>query len=133
MLNPLQQFGKEGQDLAEKFLKKKGLKVLERNYRNRFGEIDLIMRDKKTIVFIEVKARKSKRHGHPLEAITTFKQQQISNMALQYLQMKKALQKPARFDVIAIEVEKTEKAPQLTWLKNAFEFQENWTWHINII
>ena len=119
-MNPIQQLGKQGQDLAEKYLKTKGLKTLERNFRSRYGEIDLIMKDKNTLVFVEVKSRRSKGFGEPLESVTSQKQEKISFIALHYLQLKKALQKPARFDVIGIQM--TEK-PKINWVKNAFDLQ----------
>jgi len=93
----------------------KGYKILERNFRNRGGEIDIIAKDKDYFCFIEVKYRTTNEFGSPLEAVDFRKQNQIRKVALYYL-MKNKLSEwtPCRFDVIAFEGEK------LTHVENAF-------------
>jgi putative endonuclease len=76
--------GMLGQEIAEEYLLSLGCKILERNYRTRFGEIDLIIRDGQTIAFVEVKTRRSLRFGTPAEAVTKAKQNKIKSVALYY-------------------------------------------------
>ena len=119
MLNKRQQFGKESESLAVRYLKKNGYKILEQNYRTRLGEIDIIAKKKKTIVFVEVKSRKSIRYGNPKWAVTPQKQRKISMVALQYLKSIRQTDARARFDVVAIISNRDE--PQIEIVKNAFE------------
>jgi len=65
MPNKRQQYGKESESIAVRYLKRNGYKILEQNYRNQLGEIDIIAKDKKTLVFVEVKARRSGGYGSP--------------------------------------------------------------------
>ncbi len=119
MVNKRQQFGKESESVAVRYLKKNGYKILEQNYRNKLGEIDIIAKDKNTLVFVEVKARKSGLFGNPKWAITPKKQRKISMVALYYLKASKQHNVKARFDVISIVSE--EKNPDIEIVKNAFE------------
>ena len=77
--------GEMGEALALRYLEKRGYEVLERNYRTRYGEIDLVVRRGGTLVFVEVKARRGTGFGEPLEAVTPRKQEQVRLMAEQYL------------------------------------------------
>ena len=94
--------GKRGEDFAADFLKKKGYKIKERNYRSPLGEIDIIAISGKTLVFIEVKTRSSTKFGLPFEAVTKRKQGQIAKTALYYMAKKKILEHAARVDVVSI-------------------------------
>ena len=94
--------GNMGEDLATDFLKRKKYKILERNYKNRVGEIDIIAKDKKIVVFVEVKARTSDQFGLPCEAVDLKKQQKIHNVASVYLKQQKLEDSEFRFDVIEI-------------------------------
>lgn len=114
-----QQFGKEGEALAARHLKKNGYKILERNYRTKLGEIDIIARDRDTLVFVEVKAKRSDRFGGPKEAVTFKKQQKISRIALLYLNETNQNNIKARFDVVAIL--SSEDGTSIEIVKNAFE------------
>ena len=114
-----QKFGARGENLAAWFLKQNGYKIIEQNYRNRMGEIDIIAREKKTIVFVEVKSRKSIRYGSPKLAVTLKKQRKISMVALYYLKATKQSDAKARFDVVAITSNHDE--PQIEIVKNAFD------------
>lgn len=111
--------GRMGEELAARYLSKAGYEIISRNYREKFGEIDIIARDGSMLVFIEVKTRKSKRFGHPLEAITSHKQHQISKAATAYLSRNGLLDAPARFDVIGIGIDNGE--PDVVHLRHAFE------------
>ncbi len=111
--------GKVGEQLATAYLKQNGFHIIERNYRQKWGEIDIIARDKKTIVFVEVKTRKSNRFGSPFEAVTTRKQQQIARTAHDYLCRNNLFNKSARFDVIGIILSRDDK-PSIELIQNAF-------------
>lgn len=119
MLNRRQQFGKESESLAVRHLRKNGYKILEQNYRNKLGEIDIIAKEKGTLVFVEVKARKSDLFGNPKWAVTPKKQRKISMVALYYLKATKQTRVKARFDVISISL--TADNSRIEIIKNAFE------------
>ena len=119
MLNKRQKLGQTGESLAAWYLKKSGYKILEQNYRTPLGEIDIIAKEKKTIVFVEVKSRQSFRYGNPKWAVTPQKQRKISMVALQYLKSTRLMDARARFDVVAITSNRDE--PQIEIVKNAFE------------
>ena len=96
------QLGQNGEDIAEKFLTKQGYKILERNrHFSRFCEIDIIAQDKDTLVFVEVKTRKTDICGHPLEAITKTKYKNIKIGLSLYLQENPNYKK-YRIDVVSI-------------------------------
>ncbi|VAX40168.1 hypothetical protein MNBD_PLANCTO02-732 [hydrothermal vent metagenome] len=112
--------GDKGERAAAKFLKKKGFCILARQYKNRVGEIDLIATDKETIVFVEVKTRKSNRAGIPVEAVTLTKQKQIIRTALVYLKRYQLLDHRVRFDVVGIIWEADSSTPEISHYLNAF-------------
>ena len=95
-------YGKRSEIIASNYLKDKGYKILETNYKNKVGEIDLIARDGDYVVFVEVKARLSQKFGHPFEAIDERKQQKIHAVASLYLVQKRKYGTPCRFDAISI-------------------------------
>ena len=107
--------GFEYERKAAIYLKKIGYEILEQNFYTFFGEIDLIAREKNTIVFIEVKYRNSIKSGYPQEAVTFQKRQKIIKSAEYYLYKNRITEKPCRFDVIAIIGE------EFMHIKNAFE------------
>ena len=119
MLNKRQQFGKESESLAARHLKKNGYKILERNYRNELGEIDIIAKEKGVLVFVEVKAGKTPFYGNPKWAVTPKKQRKISMVALYYLKTTHQTHVKARFDVVAVSL--TKKNPGIEIIKNAFD------------
>ncbi|MDD5130927.1 MAG: YraN family protein [Candidatus Omnitrophica bacterium] len=121
MLSVNLEFGKAAEDAAVKFLKTQGYKILERNYRNKFGEIDIIARQNGVICFLEVKARHSLDFGTPQEAVSTGKQRQISKIAVFYLKMNNLLEHAARFDVLALLY--VNNQPQISLITDAFELQ----------
>lgn len=107
--------GKESE--VARFLSECGLDVIDRNYRSRFGEIDLIARDGAFVVFIEVKYRKTASAGHPEEAVSLSKAKTISKVADYYRVCKHIPENtPVRFDVVAIE------GDAFRWHKNAFPY-----------
>jgi putative endonuclease len=119
------EFGKAAEDAAAKFLKAKGYKILERNYKTKFGEIDIIARQKGVICFLEVKARRSLNLGVPQEAVSIHKQRQISRVAVYYLKSNNLLDRPARFDVLALLYVNSQ--PEVSLITDAFELNANFT------
>jgi putative endonuclease len=119
MQNQRQQYGRESESIAVRHLKKNGYKILEQNYRNKLGEIDIIAKDKDTLVFVEVKARRSAGYGSPKWAVTPKKQRKISMVALYYLKAARQPNAKARFDVVAIC--SSCDNPEIEIIKNAFE------------
>ena len=100
MIGYKQSLGKYGEDAAAEFLKKKKYKIVERNFRNKFGEIDIIAEYKKDIIFIEVKTRLSKEYGEPYEAVNYYKQRKLVNTAKAYLYSKKMFDTNVRFNMV---------------------------------
>ncbi len=119
MVNQHIRFGQEGETVAVRHLKKCGYKILERNYRNKIGEIDIIAKDRDTIVFVEVKTRRNDHFGGPKWAVTYRKQQKISMVALAYLKELRMSDRKARFDVVTVVEHQLKPAVEI--IKNAFE------------
>lgn len=115
--------GAHAESLAEKWLKKKGLKTLQRNYLCKCGEIDLIMQDGDHLVFVEVRLRSNRNYATGAETVTYPKQRKIINTASHFLQRNaKMMERPARFDVISVSRKPGQNAnAEFEWLKNAFE------------
>jgi putative endonuclease len=110
----------KGEDLAKKFLKKNGYRILKRNYVNKNGEIDIVAYDRGTIAFVEVKARLSENFGTPELAITNAKRSKIIRTALNYLMINKIEEMDYRFDVVSILFKKNSRNPNIELLKSAF-------------
>jgi len=107
------------EDIAAELLQRQGLVRLVTNYRNRTGEIDLIMIDDQTLVFVEVKQRRDSRFGLPEESVGMAKQAKLRRTAASYLQRHDRLQSwSCRFDVVAITG--NPQAPVCRWIQNAF-------------
>jgi len=111
--------GKQGEEAAVSFLQKQGYQIVSRNHRSRFGEIDIICRDRNSCVFVEVKTRQGTAYGAPVEAVTRQKQQKICRVALDYLTKTGLQDDPVRFDVIGVLI--TEGKTEITHVVNAFE------------
>ncbi len=112
--------GARGEAIAEAYLRGKGFTILEKNYRGKTGEIDIVARDGDSLVFVEVKARRNLAYGAPQLAVTPFKQRQISRTALTWLAHRKKPDAIARFDVVAILLPEGE-VPQIEHIRNAFD------------
>jgi putative endonuclease len=95
--------GKLGEDLACGELTRRGYAILARRYRTRFGEIDIVAREAAVLVFVEVKARRSRRYGGAVEAVTSWKRRRLAAIALDYLARANRLDARCRFDVVAID------------------------------
>ncbi len=117
-----QTIGQWGETLALHYLVGRGCAILETNYRKRYGEIDIIARDGKVLVFIEVKCRTRTTFGSPLEAVDLRKQHRICRVAMEYLQSHPEGACMARFDVIAVRSQPGDAAPELEHIENAFDF-----------
>lgn len=94
--------GNYGEELALTYLLDKGYRIISRNFRNKYGEIDLICKSKDLLIFIEVKSRFSSLYGSPLEAVTYFKQKQILKLCKLYIMKNNLYNLNCRFDVIEI-------------------------------
>lgn len=94
--------GRQGEEVAARYLQAKGYKILHRNFRCRAGEVDIIAEEKGDLVFVEVKSRRSQCYGEPAEAVTYRKQGQISKAALCYLGDRHR-DRAARFDVVTVQ------------------------------
>jgi putative endonuclease len=117
--------GRQTEQACCDYLKEQGLKLLDKNFRGKHGEIDLIMLEGKTLVFVEVRYRKNKDYGGPLASITPQKQQRISATAELYLQQQPKY-RHARIDVVGM-TQKPQNSPEsasneysFEWIKNAF-------------
>ncbi len=111
--------GKQGESLAAEFLRKNGYRIVENNFRNRYGEIDIIAIEGKTLVFIEVKTKTNSKFGNPVMAVDLRKQRQLSKTAMMYLTQKRLNDCPARFDVVGISM--IENKTEIELIRNAFE------------
>jgi len=112
--------GEMGESIAVTFLKGEGFTIVERNFTCVCGELDIIAREGRTIVFVEVKCRRNRSYGPPQLAVTPFKQRQISKAALVWLSKKKLYDAEARFDVVAIVLRKDD-LPEIEHVRNAFD------------
>jgi putative endonuclease len=112
--------GKRGEEIATAYLKGRKFAIVERNFRCKGGEVDIIARDGKTVVFVEVKTRRNLSFGPPQLALTPFKQRQISKAALTWLAKNKMFGVSARFDVIAILIPDHE-VPVIDHIRDAFD------------
>ncbi|MBI2987477.1 MAG: YraN family protein [Deltaproteobacteria bacterium] len=111
--------GKEGERIAETFLRKKGYRLVERNYRCPVGELDLVLLDRRVLVFVEVKTRTDDRFGGPLEAVHPRKQHKMVKAALFFLSQHRLHHREARFDVVGISWK--DREPLVEHVQNAFE------------
>lgn len=105
--------------LACRHLERQGLKLVARNYRSPFGEIDLVMRHANVLVFVEVRYRQHTRFGLPAETVDARKQSRLRATAEHYLQHdERACNQPCRFDIVAVTCEPS--GEHIDWLQNAF-------------
>jgi putative endonuclease len=109
--------GKAAEAKALSYLQSRGLRLLQRNYRARGGEIDLIMQQEGTLVFVEVRYRKSSRFGSAAESVSAAKQHKLLNTASRFLQQQ-GLDAPCRFDVVGIS---GSNQTEIEWIRDAFQ------------
>lgn len=119
------ELGARGEDIAVRYLKRRGYRILERNYRVRLGEIDIIAEHGADLVFIEVKTRSDTLFGSPFESVSLAKQRQLAKVALEYLTRENRHDRPARFDVVGIRIAAgdrgRERDAKVELMQNAFD------------
>ena len=120
-------FGKSSEDKALSYLRGQGYKILEANYKNKLGEIDIIAKDDGRFCFIEVKSRSSVMFGLPKEAVGRHKQHKISQCAIAYLKERGLLNQGCRFDVLSI-LGNGQDYSQFELIKDAFNLAENYNY-----
>ena len=111
--------GKEGEDFAAAYLKKLGYRIRERNFRTPLGEIDIIALDGNTLVFVEVKTRRSHAFGLPFEAVNRKKREQIAKAARYYMAGKRVNDMAARVDIVSVMSDGEEMRAEV--IRNAFD------------
>ena len=118
-LNP-DELCKKGEALAAKLLKKRGYKILKRNYVSKYGEIDIVAYDKGIISFVEVKTRQSENYGPPELAVTKEKRKRIIRTALNYLVINHIEETDCSFDVVSILFKENDNKPNIELIESAF-------------
>lgn len=109
--------GKSGEKLACSYLKKKGYEIFHKNFTTEIGELDIVVSDGYTLVFVEVKMRMSDAYGTPAEAVDYHKQRKISEVAAQYIKKFRYFDVPVRFDVVEIYADEN----RINHIENAFD------------
>ncbi len=113
-----QKLGKQGEDLAEQFLRRKGYEILERNYRRYRGEIDLVAKDQNCLVFVEVKTARSASFGAPVYRVDERKKRQLGRIAMAYYQQYELYDQDSRFDIVTVTFAGGQA--QIEHIENAF-------------
>ena len=109
--------GREAETRAWQYLQERGLRLLQRNYRSRRGEIDLVLQDQDSLVFVEVRYRRESRFGSGAESVDRRKQSKLIACAQHYLQTyPKTARQPCRFDVVSVGG----SSGSIEWIRNAF-------------
>ena len=112
--------GERGEKYAARYLRKLGYKILYTRYRLQYGEIDILAVEGQTVVFVEVKTRRSQTKGSPAEAVDSNRQARLTRAALAFLKANSLLEYASRFDVIEVVWPEDQKRPTLRHLQNAF-------------
>lgn len=113
-----QRLGKRGEDFACSFLKQIGFRILERNFRKRYGELDIIALDGRILVFVEVKTRVGYDFGTPEEAVTPWKLREVVQMAQFYKSLHPELPESLRIDVVGVVLDSTDALERITHTPN---------------
>jgi putative endonuclease len=121
--------GRRGEAAAARFLRRRGHKILARGYQFGPGELDLVTLDRETIVFVEVKTRRSSELGEPAEAVDLRKQRKLTRLAVSFLKRHGLLNRPARFDVVSITWPEGKWRPAIEHIPNAFEAVGQWEFY----
>ncbi|SHE48411.1 putative endonuclease [Desulfacinum infernum DSM 9756] len=111
--------GRESEAAAEDYLRRQGLRVLDRNVRCALGELDLVAQDGQQVVFVEVRSHRSRRWGRAQESVTFAKRKKIVQLALWYLKSRSLQGVSVRFDVVVVHW--NEGRPDVSWIPNAFD------------
>jgi putative endonuclease len=123
---PAQTLGERGEAAAAKYLKQRGYVIVARSDRGRLGELDLVAVQDRTVVFVEVKTRRSHDAGHPADAVGQDKQRRLTRLAVTFLKRHALLENAARFDVVAVTWPDDAAAPRIEHFPNAFEPAGRW-------
>ena len=121
--------GRRGEDAAARYLSRRGYKIAARRHRTNLGELDLVVLDGRTVVFVEVKTRQSADDDHPAEAVDEAKQQRLTRLAVAFLKRHGLLESRARFDVVAVAWPEGRRRPAIEHVKNAFEATGKWQFY----
>ena len=113
-------FGAHGEAVASAALVRRGYRIVERNYRTRWGELDVVAYDGDTLVFVEVKARRGAQFGEPAFAVDRRKQRRLVRLAQQYLLRRRLGEPLCRFDIVVVD-ERPEGPPRVDVITNAFD------------
>jgi len=119
-LDPRRLFGQKGEATAERYLRRKGYRIVEKNLRSLLGELDLVAEDGLVLVFVEVKARRTGEFGGAIHAVHRRKQEKLIQLASQYLARHHLSNRPCRFDVVLLQGTDT-SAPRIEHIQNAFD------------
>jgi putative endonuclease len=114
-------FGTRSERAAARYLKRRGYRILARNYVCPLGELDLVALDHDCIVFVEVRSTETDDAGRPAESVDLPKQQRLTKLALHFLQHHRLIGRPARFDVLAVSWPANKRDPNVVHQRNAFE------------
>ncbi len=114
------EIGNLGEEIAAKSLEEKGYSILERNFRCRFGEVDIIARDEDTVVFVEVKTRRGRKYGEAEEAVDYRKQKKLRQLAEYYLMKHHHVSPKCRFDVCSVYLDQNNQIEEVKILQNCF-------------
>lgn len=128
-LFPTKPLGQRGETAAARYLRRRGHKILARSDRFGPGELDLVTLDRDTIVFVEVKTRASHEAGHPAEAVDEHKQRRLTKLAVTFLKRHRLLERPARFDVVAVTWPAGKWFPTIEHIPNAFDAVGKWEFY----
>ncbi|HMU54932.1 MAG TPA: YraN family protein [Nitrospira sp.] len=121
ILDPRRLFGQEGEAAAEDFLIRKGYRIIARNFRSSLGELDLVAEDGPTLVFVEVKARRTEEFGGAVHAVHEQKQQKLIRLAAQFLARHHWSRRSCRFDVVLLQQRTGSGPARIEHICNAFE------------
>lgn len=114
-------FGSRSERAAARFLKRQGYRIVARNYACPLGELDIVALDGPVIVFVEVRSTEEGDEAKPAASVDFAKQRRLTQLALHFLQKKRLLEQPARFDVLTVTWPAAEREPQINHYANAFE------------
>jgi len=120
IISARQALGRKGEEVAVDFLKKQGYRIIKRNYRCRAGEIDIVVKEGSSLVFVEVKSRRSTHFGLPEEAVSYEKRRHLTRVALGYLTHHRIKETKCRFDVVSVLMNEN-GVKEIRLIKNAFE------------
>ncbi|MCL6612557.1 MAG: YraN family protein [Peptococcaceae bacterium] len=112
--------GRSGEDAAVRYLRKKGLRVLERNFRCKLGELDVVAREGPCLVFVEVRTVAGTAFGTAQESVDVKKMRKVRQVAAYYIQSRKAVEMPVRFDVVAVTMNPDGHVRKIEHIVNAF-------------